>query len=65
MVLTPLEIERYKLGTSYVEDYRKAITAVTPGEVTAMAKKYLHPDKLVIVAVGAIGADGEALEKQK
>ncbi len=56
-------IERYKLGENYLEDYRKAITAVTPADVQAMAKKYLHPDKLVIVAVGAINAKGEALEK--
>jgi len=58
-----LEIERHKLGTNYVEDYRRAISAVSPKDVQDAAIKYLHPDKLIVVAVGAINANGEPIGK--
>ena len=57
-----LMMERHQLGPTYLDDYRKAITAVTPDDVQAMAKKYLHPDRLVIVAAGAVNSRGEVLE---
>ena len=47
-------IERYQLGLNYVEDYKKAINAVTPEDVQAVAAKHLHPDKMVLIAAGAI-----------
>jgi zinc protease len=58
-----LAIDRFGLGLNYLEDYRKAVSAVTPEDVQAVAKKYLAPDKLIIVAVGAIDADGKPLKK--
>ena len=58
-----LSIERYHLGFNYLDDYRKAVSAVTPEEVQAVAKKYLDPDKLIVVAVGAVDKDGKALKK--
>lgn len=57
-----LMMERHQLGPTYLDDFRKAISAVTADDVQAMAKKYLHPDRLVIVAAGAVNAKGEALE---
>ena len=42
----------------YWQQYAKNIEAVTPEAVLAVAKKYLHPDKLVYLVVG----DPEAVE---
>ena len=61
-----LAAERYGLGFDFLEKYKKDIAAVTPADVQAMAKKYLDPKSLVIVAVGPIDKDGKPLkEKQK
>jgi zinc protease len=60
-----LTIDRYQLGLNYLDDYRKAVEAVTPADVQAAAKKYLAPDRLVIVAVGAIDAEGKPLRKKE
>jgi len=43
----------------YWQNYTKNMQAVTPDDVLAVAKKYLHPDKLVFLVVG----DPEAVEK--
>lgn len=60
-----LAVERYHLGFDYVEKYRKEVEAVTPQDVQAMAKKYLNPKALVVVAVGAIDKEGKPLERPK
>jgi zinc protease len=60
-----LAIERYGLGFDYLEKYRKEVDAVTPADVFAVAKKYLDPKALVIVAVGAIDKDGKPLGKKE
>ncbi|MSR53498.1 MAG: insulinase family protein [Gemmataceae bacterium] len=60
-----LAIDRYKLGLDYLQDYRKAIESVTPEEVRAVAKKYLDPEKLVLVAAGPIDAEGKPLPAKK
>jgi zinc protease len=60
-----LSIDEYHLGLNYLDDYRKAVSAVTPEEVQAVAKKYLDPDRIFLVAVGAIDADGKPLGKKK
>jgi len=44
---------------NYWQDYRKNIEAVTPDDILTVAKKYLHPDKLVFLVVG----DPEAVQK--
>jgi len=58
-----LAADQYGLGFDFLETYRKEVGAVTPADVHAMAKKYLHPKKLTIVAVGAIDKDGKPLKK--
>jgi len=60
-----LSIDRYKLGLDYLQAYRKAVESVTPEEVREVAKKYLDPDKLVLVAAGPIDAEGKPLPGKK
>jgi zinc protease len=55
-------IERFGLGLDYLTEYRQSVAAVTPADVLAVARKYLHPDKLALVAVGAIDAKGQPLK---
>jgi zinc protease len=56
-----LGVERYNLGFGFLDDYRKAIAAVTPADVQAMAKKYLDPKRMVLVAAGAVDAKGQPI----
>lgn len=56
-----IDTERYKLGLGYLDDYRKAIAAVTPEDVLAVAQKYIDPERMVLVAAGALDENGKAL----
>jgi len=58
-----LSVERYGLGFDYLDKYRKAIAAVTPEDVHAVAKKYLDPEHMVLVVVGAVDKAGKPLDK--
>jgi zinc protease len=58
-----LSIERYGLGLNYLDDYRKAVAAVTPAEVQEVAKKYIDPAHMVLVAAGGIDQQGKPLPK--
>src|SRR5262249_43810132 len=58
-----LLVERHKLGFGYFDDYRKAVAAVTPADVQAVAKKYIDPKRLALVAAGALDANGKPLGK--
>jgi zinc protease len=60
-----LTIDQFGLGLDYLDTYRKAVAAVTPADVQEVAKKYLDPDRLFLVAVGAIDADGKPLGKKQ
>jgi len=60
-----LAAERYGLGFDFLEKYKKEVAAVTPADVQAVAKKYLDPKSLVIVAVGPIDKDGKPLKEKK
>jgi zinc protease len=58
-----MTVERFHLGFDYLADYRSAIEAVTPDDVLAVAQKYIDPDHMVLVAAGAIDAQGKPLEQ--
>lgn len=45
-------LEFYGYPADYLETYKAAIEKVTLADVTAAAKKYIHPDKLAILVVG-------------
>jgi zinc protease len=59
-----LNVERHHLGVEYLSDFKKAVAAVTPEDVQAVAKKYLDPDHAVLVAAGAVDAKGQPLAKK-
>jgi zinc protease len=46
-----IQIEFYGLGLDYADQYPKLIGAVTRDDVLAVAKKYLHPDSMILIAV--------------
>jgi len=46
-----LQVELYGLGPDYIDRYPKLIEAVTRDDVQRMAKQYLHPDAMLVVAV--------------
>lgn len=56
-----LEAERFGLGFDVLEKYRAAVSAVTPADVQAVAKKHLDPKAIVVAAVGPVGPDGKPL----
>ncbi|MBA4065948.1 MAG: insulinase family protein [Isosphaera sp.] len=60
-----LAAERYGLGFDFLEKFKTEVAAVTPADVQAVAKKYLDPKTLTVVAVGPIGPDGKPLKPKK
>jgi zinc protease len=63
IALQLLYIERNHLGFNFVDDYVKAVEAVTPADVMAVAKKYIDPERMILVAAGAVDMDGKPLTK--
>ena len=59
-----LAAEKYGLGFDFLEKFKKEVAAVTPEDVQAVAKKYLDPKTLAIVACGPIDKDGKPLGKK-
>jgi zinc protease len=45
-------LEFYGYPTDYLETYKAALEKVTIADLTAAAKKYIHPDKLAVLVVG-------------
>jgi zinc protease len=60
-----LAIERNGLGFGYLGDFHKGVASVTAEDVQAVAKKYIDPVRMVLVAAGAVDADGKPLGKEK
>jgi zinc protease len=48
-----LNIERFELGLDYYRRYPDLVKAVTPENVLLTARKFLHPDRLVIAIAGS------------
>jgi zinc protease len=57
-------IERFGLGSHYMEEFRKNIEAVTAADVQAMAKKYLDPSRIILVAAGPIDENGKPVRDE-
>jgi zinc protease len=55
--------ELYNFPADYWDRYADRITAVTPAQVQAVARKYLDPSKLQVAAVGDSGKIQSALAK--
>lgn len=47
-----LRLEFYGYPAGYLENYRDNISRVTREDVLRVARKYLHPDRMVLVVVG-------------
>jgi zinc protease len=45
-------LEFYGYPADYLETYQAALTKISVADVAAVAKKYIHPDKLAILVVG-------------
>lgn len=48
-----LNLERYKLGLDYYQQYPSLIQAITPAQVLETAQRYLDPQRMAIVAAGS------------
>jgi zinc protease len=46
------ELPVYNLGLNYYPEYAKKVEAVTEPDIKAVAKKYFHPEKMIVIAVG-------------
>jgi zinc protease len=60
-----VSIERFGLGFGYLERFEKEVAAVTAEDVQAVARKYIDPEHMVLVAAGAVDAMGKPLGKEK
>ncbi len=47
-----ISLEYYGLPSDFLEQYRANVEKVTKDDILRVAKKYLHPDRLIVVAVG-------------
>ena len=45
-------LEFYGYPADYLETYKAALEKVTLADLSAAAKKYIHPDKLAMLVVG-------------
>ena len=55
----------YDLGLDYYSKYGERTQAVTADQALAAAKKYLQPDKLIVIAVGDRAKIAPALGRLK
>ncbi len=59
-----LAAETYGLGFEFLEQFRREIAAVTAADVQHVARQYLDPKRMFIVAVGPIDAQGRPLPQK-
>jgi zinc protease len=60
-----VRLEFYGYPPDYLEKYEAAIHKVTVADLTAAAKKYVHPDKLAVLVVGNKGEIQPGLDELK
>lgn len=60
-----VRLEFYGYPPNYLETYEAALRKVTLADVTAVAKKYIHPDQLAILVVGNQGEIKPGLDELK
>jgi zinc protease len=60
-----LQIERFGLGLTFLDDFRRAVAAVTPAEVRDVARRHLRPDAMVLTAAGPIDSAGRPAGKTR
>ena len=58
-----LNTARYKLPANYYQDYLKNLAAVTPQTTQAVARKFVDPNRMLIVIVGNAKEVAPGLEK--
>ena len=52
MLAERVRLEFYGYPADYLETYKAALEKVTLADLSAVAKKYIHPDKLAVLVVG-------------
>jgi zinc protease len=52
------QVQYYRLGLDYPERYASIIRGITKEEILRVARKYLHPDKAILVIVGNLKEAG-------
>jgi zinc protease len=52
------QVEFYQLGLDYTQTYAQRIKAVTKDDVLRVAREYLHPDRMLLVAVADLPQAG-------
>ena len=60
-----VQLEFYGYPADYLETYKAALEKVTLADLTAVAKKYIHPGKLAVLVVGNGPEIKPALEELK
>lgn len=58
-----INIERYNMPKDYYANYLKNLSAVTPDDIQAISKQYIHPDKANIIVVGSKSEVGDKLKR--
>ncbi len=59
------ELFIYDLPLDYFSKFPDAVDAVTPDQAQAMAQKYIHPERIVVLAVGDRSKIEEEMKKLK
>ena len=52
MLAERVRLEFYGYPADYLETYKAALEKVTMADLNAVAKKYVHPEKLAVLVVG-------------
>lgn len=56
--------EKLGLGLDYLDEFRKEVAAVSGADIQDVAKKHIHPDKMVLIAVGPLDEQGNPIKKK-